>query len=77
MQQVSIARAKAEFATLVAKAEAGEEIIITRNGTPVARVSALGAPDTVAFDDLGYLKIADDLSLPEEVVETFYAGTHD
>jgi antitoxin (DNA-binding transcriptional repressor) of toxin-antitoxin stability system len=41
MAQVSIAEAKAGFAQLVARAEAGERIVITRHGQPVAQVSAL------------------------------------
>lgn len=33
---VSVAQAKARFAALVARAEAGEKIVMTRNGRPVA-----------------------------------------
>jgi prevent-host-death family protein len=40
-REVSIAKAKAGFATLVSQAEAGEQIIVTRNGRPVACLGPL------------------------------------
>lgn len=40
--QVSITEAKARFSALVAAAERGEEVIITRRGTPVACLVAIG-----------------------------------
>lgn len=67
---VSIAQAKAEFAALVARSEAGEEIIVTRNGRPVARLCGLG-PRSVTYGDLAGLRVADDLSLPEDVIDGF------
>ncbi|TWB09180.1 prevent-host-death family protein [Nitrospirillum amazonense] len=70
--QVSVAQAKAEFAALVSRAEAGEEIIVTRNGKPVVRLSALTTAP-VAYGDLAGLRIADDLSLPDDVVDDFLA----
>ncbi len=38
MEQVSFTEAKAKLAALVDRAEAGEEIIITRHGHPAARL---------------------------------------
>lgn len=38
--QIPIAEAKARFADLVRRAEAGEEIELTRYGRPVARLTA-------------------------------------
>ena len=38
--QVAIADAKAQFAELIRRAEAGEEITVTRHGRPVARIVA-------------------------------------
>lgn len=67
---VSIAQAKAEFAALVARSEAGEEIIVTRNGRPVARLCGLG-PRSVTYGDLAGLRVDDDLSLPEDVIDDF------
>jgi prevent-host-death family protein len=39
---VEIAEAEARFSELVAKAEAGEEIVIVRGKEPVAKLSAVG-----------------------------------
>jgi prevent-host-death family protein len=38
MTQVGMHEAKTTLSQLVERAEAGEEIVITRNGTPVARL---------------------------------------
>jgi prevent-host-death family protein len=38
MSSINIAAAKAQFSDLVARAEAGEETVITRHGKEVARV---------------------------------------
>ena len=47
-ETVKIAEAKAHFSELVARAEAGEEIYISRGNKPVARIVPLGpkAPRT-------------------------------
>ena len=44
MDAVSIHEAKTHFSKLVARAEAGEEIIVRRGATPVARIVAYAAP---------------------------------
>jgi prevent-host-death family protein len=72
--QVSIAQAKAEFAGLVARAERGEEIVVTRNGRPVARLAPLREPEPIAFGDLAGLYISDDLPLPDAVINDFEKG---
>jgi prevent-host-death family protein len=41
-KSVKIAEAKAHFCELVARAEAGEEILISRGNKPVARIVPLG-----------------------------------
>ena len=41
MVQVNIREAKTQFSRLLALAEAGEEVVIARNGTPVAKLVAL------------------------------------
>ena len=41
---VSIHEAKTQFSRLVARAEAGEEIVVRRGGTPVAKIVAYHAP---------------------------------
>ena len=42
--QVAIAEAKAQFAELIRRAEAGEAIELTRYGRPVARIVAVDRP---------------------------------
>jgi prevent-host-death family protein len=70
--EVSIAKAKAGFAALVARAEKGEQIVVTRNGRPVACLGPLPAKKPIVFGDLRGLWVADDLSLPEDVIDDFY-----
>lgn len=71
--QISVAQAKAEFASLVARAESGEDFIVTRNGRPVARLTHL-TTTPVAYGDLADLAIPADLTifdLPDEVAGSF------
>jgi prevent-host-death family protein len=65
--KISISQAKAVFSALVARAERGEEIVVTRNGRSVARLAPLRDPEPIVFGDLAGLHISDDLSLPEFV----------
>ncbi len=44
MDAVSIHEAKTHFSRLIARAEAGEEIIVRRGATPVAKIVAYHAP---------------------------------
>lgn len=44
MVTVSLAQAKAHLSELLDKVEAGEEIVITRHGRPVAHMRAATAP---------------------------------
>jgi prevent-host-death family protein len=69
--EISIAKAKAGFAALVARAEAGEQIIVTRNGRPVACLGPAPAKKPVVYGDLRGLWMADDLSLPQEILDDF------
>lgn len=74
MTQVSVARAKAGFAALVSRAEAGEQIVVTRNGKPVACIGPLPAAGSFPFGDMaGKVSISDDLSLPEDIIDAFEA----
>jgi prevent-host-death family protein len=72
MPLISIAQGKAHFASVVSRAEAGEEIVVTRNGKPVARIVPLPPVQTFPFGDLaGKVWVSDDLSLPEDVIAAF------
>lgn len=46
MDAVSIHEAKTHFSRLVARAEAGEEIVVRRGSMPVAKLVAYHAPTT-------------------------------
>jgi prevent-host-death family protein len=46
MDAVSIHEAKTQFSRLVARAEAGEEIVVRRGPKPVAKIVAYQAPTT-------------------------------
>jgi prevent-host-death family protein len=50
--QVNIAEAKAKLSALIEAAEKGEDVIIARNGEPVARVSALSPKRQIEFGAL-------------------------
>jgi prevent-host-death family protein len=69
--RVSIAEAKAKFASLIARAEAGETIVVTRNGRPVARLAPLAQERPIKYGDLRGLALAEDLALPQDVIDDF------
>jgi prevent-host-death family protein len=50
MKTANIAEAKAHFSALLAEVEAGEEVIITRRGKPVARIVPEPAATSSVFD---------------------------
>lgn len=70
-ETISVAQAKAGFAALVVRAEAGETIVVTRNGRPVACLGPLPKRQAIRYGDLEGLYLAEDLSLPEEVIRDF------
>jgi len=69
--------AKTELSSLVERAAKGEEIIIAKNGKPMARLVALTKkPDRKPGCWKGKVWIADDFNdpLPEELLKLFYEG---
>ena len=48
---VDIGDAKAQFSQLIARAEAGEDVIVARHGVPVARIAPVARPigETIAL----------------------------
>ena len=64
--QVNIHEAKTGLSKLVERAEAGEEIVIARNGTPVAQLVPLNPPRARRRLGLldGKFKIPDDFNRP-------------
>ncbi len=70
--QIAIADAKARFADLIRRAEAGESIVLTRHGKPVARLTGAPRPqDLPLFGALkGRISIADDFdALPDRFAD--------
>ncbi|MCV6584230.1 MAG: type II toxin-antitoxin system prevent-host-death family antitoxin [Marinibacterium sp.] len=63
--QIAIAEAKAQFAELIRRAEAGEAIELTRYGRPVARIVAAAEP--VRGPLIGAMKGA--LDLPADMFD--------
>lgn len=57
MHTISLAEAKAHLSELLNRVEAGEEIIITRYGRPVARISPAERPrESLALGRLAHLR---------------------
>ena len=73
MATYHINEAKASLSALVTAAEKGEDVLITRYGKPVARLSAIQKPKK---RKLGFypIKFHSDLMEPTdpEIVESFY-----
>ena len=68
---VSVAQAKSQFAALVARAEAGENIVVTRNGRAVACLGPLPERKPIKYGELRGVFLAEDLIIPTEVVRDF------
>ena len=68
---VSVAQAKSQFAALVARAEAGETIVVTRSGRAVACLGPLPRRPPIKYGELSGVFLSDDLTIPEEVIRDF------
>jgi prevent-host-death family protein len=77
MTQVGMHEAKTKLSQLVERAEAGEDIIIARNGTPVARLVPVARTSSLAAVHgalRGRVHLAEDFDeLPDEIAEAFGA----
>jgi prevent-host-death family protein len=74
-RQVNIHQAKTNFSQLVERAEAGEEIIIARDGHPCARLVPLasGSRRSMAGKFAGQIWMADDfMETPQDIIDSFY-----
>ena len=54
--EIPISEAKARLADLVRRAEAGDDVVLTRHGHPVARVAPLRAPLRSAAERRAFLE---------------------
>lgn len=72
--QIAIAEAKAQFAELIRRAEAGEAIELTRYGRPVARIVAadrpIGRPLIGALE--GAFTLPDDMFAGDEEISEMF-----
>jgi prevent-host-death family protein len=77
MTQVGMHEAKTKLSQLVERAEAGEDIVIARNGKPAARLVAIRSASALASVRgtwRGRVRIADDFDeLPEDIADAFGA----
>lgn len=77
--QIAIAEAKAQFAELIRRAEAGEAIELTRYGRPVARLvaaeRATGKPLLGAMQ--GAFTLPDDMFADDEAIAAMFHDTND
>lgn len=77
-ETVNIYDAKTRLSQLVDKAAAGEDVVVSRNGKPLVRITRLEEPKRkIKYGVLkGKVKIAPDFDapLPEEVLSTFEKG---
>jgi prevent-host-death family protein len=75
MISVNIHEAKTHLSRLLERVVAGEEIIISKAGKPMAKLTPISKPqmDRVPGLDKGVIQIPDDLdaSLPEDIIELF------
>jgi prevent-host-death family protein len=77
MAQVGMHEAKTKLSQLVARAEAGEDIVIARNGKPVARllpVAPKNSLEAVRGALRGQIHLREDFDeLPDDIAEAFGA----
>ena len=74
MEKVNIYEAKTRLSQLVDRAAAGEDIVISRNGKPVARITRLAAKQAIRYGVLkGQMEVPEDFDapLPDEVIARF------
>ena len=71
--QTTISEAKAHFAELLKRAEAGETVIVTRHGKPVARIEGIEKPNDLprigALKD--QIRLAEDFDAPLDAFENY------
>jgi prevent-host-death family protein len=73
MKSVNVHEAKTHLSRLLERVERGEEVIISRAGTPVAKLVAVPAAKRVLGADRGRVRIAPDFDapLPDEILADF------
>jgi len=79
MKSVNVHEAKTHLSRLIAEVEAGEEIIISRSGKPVARLLPFAArpPKREMGFDRGLVEIPEDFDAPMPDFEADFYGDGD
>ena len=76
MKTIQLHEAKAHLSELIEAVQRGEEVVISRYGKPVARLSAVAAPGE---RELGFypIEFRSDLSAPtdQDIIDSFYDDT--
>ncbi len=78
MKTANIGDAKAQFSALIREVEAGETVVIARDGEPIAKITRIetrGRRKLGTDAGLGYIADDFDAPLPEDVLRGFYGGT--
>ena len=81
MAAINMHDAKTHFSRIVARVEAGEEVVIARAGKPVVKIVAIDSVPAPAKRRLGMLNglhpVPDDIKTPfaAEIEEMFYGNT--
>jgi prevent-host-death family protein len=77
-ETVNVHAAKTHLSRLIDRAAAGQEIVIARNGRPVARLAPLAPAGKRRRPGLlrGRIRVSDDFDapLPKELLAAFYDG---
>ena len=73
MKQVSVHAAKTHLSRLLREIEAGEDVVITRSGRPVAKLVTVNEERAVFGIDEGRFVVPDDFDAPldEELLRAF------
>jgi prevent-host-death family protein len=74
MTIVNLYDAKTQLSKLVDQAAGGQDVVIARNGKPVARLTTLSEKKPIRYGILkGKVEVAEDFDapLPEDVIEKF------
>ena len=71
--QITDSQAKSHFAELLKRAEAGERIVVTRHGKPVACLEGIKTPKILPRIGAlkGQIEIADDFDEPLEAFDEY------
>ena len=73
MDSVNVHQAKTQLSRLLERVERGEEIVIARNGRPIARIVPMGQQPRKPGRFKGLISVPDDFNdpLPDDVLAAF------